>query len=249
MKKKNNDIDKKFFYIFVTCLTLSILIIGATFAFFTARTNDDETVFGNTAATSINLSITKVTSLDLTYGLIPMKNIQSPYAAEQLCYDDNNRIGCQIYRISLSTTSNDDVFVDGFITTSVIEGIETRFTRVYPKNVEVRDEDTLEDKTIQIFSTDYTKDDMLDSNFDEDLYIKTGKSVNSENRLLNKVDDYNSLLVENQKINNTVTDIYVMMWIWDDDSDQNFIQGQELVYTGTVTFNTASGNQIKATFD
>ena len=249
MKRKDNDIDKKFFYVFITCLTLSIVIMGATFAFFTARTSDGETALGNTAATSLTLSVTKVTSLDLTYGLVPMKNVQAPYAAEQLCHDDFNRIGCQIYRINLSTTSGEDVFVDGFITTDVIEGIETRFTRVYPKDVEVTDEDTGEKVTKQIFTTTYTKEDMLDNDFDEDEYIKSGKAVNAENRLLNKVDDYSALLVENEKIDENGTDIYVMMWIWDDDSDQNFIQGHELVYTGAVTFNTADGNQIKATFD
>ena len=249
MKRKDNNIDKKFFYVFITCLTLSIVIMGATFAYFTSRKTDAESIHGSTAATSFNMSISKVTSLDLAFGLIPMKNIQAPYAAEQLCYDDNNRIGCQIYKITLSTNGDDDIFVDGFITTDVIEGIETRFTRVYPKDVEVTDEDTGEKVTKQIFTTTYTKEDMLDNNFDEDLYIKSGKAVNAENRLLNKVDDYSALLVENEKIDENGTDIYVMMWIWDDDSDQNFIQGRELVYTGTVTFNTADGNQIKATFD
>ncbi len=249
MKRKDTNIDKKFFYIFITCLTLSFVIMGATFAFFTARANDNESVVGNTSAIGLTLSVTKVTSLDLTYGLVPMKNNQAPYAAEQLCHDDFNRIGCQIYKISLSTNVDEDVFVDGFITTDVISGIETRFTRVYPKDVEVTDEDTGETVTEQIFTTDYTKNDMSDEEFDEDEYIKTGNAVNAENRLLNKVDDYNSLFVENQKVNNTGTDFYVMMWIWDDNKNQDFIQGSELVYTGTVVFNTADGNQIKATFD
>ena len=105
MNKKNNNGEKKFFYLFVACLTLSIIIIGATFAYFTAGIRNNDTVRGATETTGFNLSISKVTSLDLTYGLIPMRNTEAPYAAEQLCEDDNDRIGPFYVKCPVSSLS------------------------------------------------------------------------------------------------------------------------------------------------
>ena len=248
----NNKVDNKFFYLFVVCITLSIVIIGATFAFFTASSSDDNTVNGVTGATGFKLSVSKITSLDMTYGLVPMRNTEAPYAAEQLCYDDRGSVGCQIYKITLNIESEDVLFVDGFITTDVVDGIETRFTRVYPKVMSSTNPETGEVSTDNIFTTNYTKSEMLEDSFDEDKYIKSGNAINAEGRLLNKTDDYDCLFVENEQLgggNDTQVDFYLMIWIWDDGTNQDFIQGNELVYTGTVTFVTAQGNEIKATFD
>lgn len=251
MNNKGSNLDKKMFYVFVTCIVLSLVIVGATFAFFTASASDDESVSGVTSAASLSLSVTKITSLDLTFGLVPMKNDQAPYAAEQLCYDDYNNIGCQIYKITLRTDSDTPMFVDGYITTDVIDGIETRFTRVYPKEVSFTDPNTNITTVDNIFSTSYTKEDMLLPSFDIDANIKSGELSSVDLVHLNRTDDYDALFVSDEQIggDNSEVDFYLMIWIWDDGTNQDFIQGAQIVYTGLATFITAQGNEIKASFD
>lgn len=244
MKKDNN---KKMFYVFIGCITLSIIIMGATYAYFTANTKNDKDVKGSTNTTNFSMSVSRVTTVDMAYGLIPMKNKEAPHAAEQMCYDDNQNAGCQIYKITVTGDTDEVVFIDGYITTNPKDGVETRFTRVYPK--EVTDK---ENNPKTIFTTTYTKDDFLDESFNEREVIKTGKRGSDPTRSLNHAEDYDCLLVENGQIGGDIgkeVSFYVMIWIYDDGTAQNFMQGMELVYTGEVTFITAEGNEIKASFD
>ncbi len=243
--------DKKMFYVFITCVFLSIVIVGATYAFFIAGSSVDNVVKGESNFTNFSLNVSKVTSLDLTFGLVPMKNIEAPYAAEQLCYDDNKKIGCQIYKITLENNSDNSIIVDGYITTNPIDGIETRYTRVYPKDVNYTDSVTGQPAVAHVFGTNFTKEDMLDASFVERNYIKTGSMVSSDYSQLNREDDYDSLFVSGEEIGgvNRTVDFYVMMWIWDDDTNQSFAQRNQVVYTGLVTFMSSSGSQIKASFD
>ena len=252
MNNKNSRVDNKSFYLFVVCITLSIDIIGATFAFFTASANDNEIVKGESASTNFSLFVSKVTSLDLTFGLIPMKNTEAPYAAENMCYDDLGSVGCQIYKITLTSDDSEAMFVDGYITTTPIEGIETRLTRVYPKDITVTDDETGEEKVIHTFGTSYTKEEMADISFNMDDNIKSGKVGSDGLSSLNREDDYDALFVSNEQIGGDAgnsVDFYVMIWIWDDGTNQDFVQGQQIVYTGMATFISAYGNEIKASFD
>ena len=89
------------FYVFIGCITLSIIIVGATYAYFTANTKNDKDVKGSTNTTNFSMSVSRVTTVDMAYGLIPMKNKEAPHAAEQMCYDDNQNAGCQIYKITI----------------------------------------------------------------------------------------------------------------------------------------------------
>ncbi len=248
--EKNND--KKMFYVFIACLVLSIFIVGATYAYFTSSVSDNTVVKGTSSFNTFSLSVSRVTTLDLTYGLIPMKNIEAPYAAEQMCFDSNEKVGCQIYKITLLYDSDDSLLVDGYITTNPIDGIETRYTRVYPKNVTITNSDTGEEVVSNVFGTSYTKDDMLDSSFDMEKYIKNGAMVSSDEFLLNRDDDYSSLFVSNVVLGgeqNKVVELYFMIWIYDDGNNQDFAQGNQAVYTGNATFISSSGSKIKASFD
>ena len=251
MNKKVNDKDnKKIFYFFIGCIMLSLIIVGATFAYFTASTTDDNTVHGGTYSTSFSLSVTKVTSVDMAYGLVPMKNNEAPHAAEQMCRDNYGNAGCQIYKITVSTDSADPFFVDGYLVLTNKEGVETRFTRVYPKKVS--NNDTNEEETI--FSTHFTKNDFDDSTFEEDKFIKNGiYELSGDNSIenMNQSNNYNCLLASNEKVggDNQSIDIYAMIWVHDNGNNQDYLQGMELAYTGIAVFNTAQGNEIKATFD
>ena len=108
--KSINNNNKKAFYFFIGCILLSVIIIGATFAYFTASTSDSNTVSGGTYLTNFRLSVERVTTVDMAYGLVPMKDSESPHAAEQKCLDDFDNAGCQIYKITVGTDSVDPVF-------------------------------------------------------------------------------------------------------------------------------------------
>ena len=245
-------IDRKMFYFFIGCITASILIIGATFAYFTANTEDANTVHGVTETTSFSMSVERVTTVDMAYGLIPMKNTQAPGAAQQLCKDDFDNAGCQIYKVTLKGDSDQVMFVDGYISTNPKEGVETRFSRVYPEEVEVTDPETSEVTTKTIFNTSYTKEDFASEDFNESAVIKTGVRGSEITLPYNYEDDYDCIFVENEQIGGEAGNeisVYVMIWLFDNGENQNFMQGMELVYTGEATFVTAHGNEIKATFD
>lgn len=243
-----NNSNKRMFYLFVGCMVLSVIIIGATFAYFAASSQDGNTVRGRSETTSFSMAVSRVTMADIVNGLVPMKNSEAPHAAEQLCLDDNNNAGCQIYKITVSGGEDDVFFVDGYITFETKDGVEARFTRVYPKKVS-------EDK--EIFTTKYTTDDFKDDSFDERAVIKTG-SRNGNEGGFNHKDDYDCLFVSNEQIGGTdknglevatSRDFYVMIWIYDDGTSQDYMQGMEHVFNGEATFVTAEGNEIKATFD
>ncbi|MEE3342656.1 MAG: hypothetical protein VZS44_01030 [Bacilli bacterium] len=241
--------NKRMFYFFVGCLALSIVIIGATFAYFAANATDDSTVNGGTYSTNFSLAVTRITTVDMAYGLVPMKNSEAPHAGEQLCFDDYGNAGCQIYKITVSTDSDDPFFVDGYLVLTNKEGVSARFTRVYPENVE--DSTTGESKTI--YKTSYTKADFSSDTFFEEDVIKDGviSDPASDLTALNHNNNFNCLLLENEKIggDRKSFEVYAMIWVYDDGDAQDYLQGMELAYTGLAVFNTAQGNEIKATFD
>lgn len=237
MDLKNN----KMLYFLIGCISLSMLIIGGTYAYFTASTTDANTVTGDAATVSFGLTVQKITNVDMAYGLIPMKNNMAPYAASHQCRDNFGNAGCQLYKITVSADSDTVMFLDGYIVTNRQEGVETRISEV------ILSEDG------KIFSTKYTREDFDKEDFDETKYIKTGVRGSTEDISLNHTDDYDCLFIENEKIGGEevgrVREFYMMIWVYDNGQPQNELQGMQLAYTGTVTFQTAEGNEISATFD
>ena len=248
-KKVNDRNNKKIFYFFVGCLVLSLIIIGATFAYFVASASNGNVVNGGTYSTNFSLTVERVTSVDMAYGLVPMKNSEAPHAAEQMCYDDNGNAGCQIYKITVATDSEEPFFVDGYLTLNNKDGVETRFTRVYPKTVQ----NSKTGNEDNIFETKFSESDFNDNEFVETDYIKDGQFINNDQQIenLNQDDNKNCLLISNVEIggDNKSIFVYAMVWVYDNGRNQDVLQGMQLAYTGTVVFNTAQGNEIKATFD
>ena len=73
-KKKQHDINNVFYGV-IGVATLMIAIIGATFAYFTATASNNNTIKGNMATISFDVSVTKKTTVDESKGgLIPMTN-------------------------------------------------------------------------------------------------------------------------------------------------------------------------------
>ena len=133
------------------------------------------------------------------------------------------------------------MFLDGYIVTNRQEGVETRISEV------ILDEEN------ETFSTKYTREDFENAEFDETEYIKTGVRRSEEEVSLNHTDDHECLFIQNEKIGGQdigkTREFYMMIWVYDNGEDQNYLQGMQLAYTGTVTFQTAEGNEITATFD
>ena len=149
MNKENN---RKMYYMLVGCLLISLLVIGGTFAYFTAQASDNTTVRGNSQATNFGVRIEKVTDVDMAYGLIPMLNNRSAKAADGRCRDEFNNAVCQIYRMTIKDDADTTMFLDAYILTTTQRTLETRIASVYTDD----DEET--------FYTEYTKDDFIDNN-------------------------------------------------------------------------------------
>lgn len=234
--------EKKIGYFLVSCISLVLIVVGATFAYFTASISDENTIYGDAASVSFSLSVKKITSIDMAFGLIPMKNNQSPNAAAMKCKDDRGNAGCQMYEITVSADSNTVMFLDGYVVIRPRdETLETRITPIYTED------------NGETFYTGYTNEDMASPDFVEDDFIKTGVRTSVDSTPLNNTDDAACLVFKNQKIGgeeygNTRT-FYMMVWVFDNGQDQNILQGLELAYMGDVVFNTAEGNEISASFD
>lgn len=233
--------EGKMGYFLVCCISLVLVVIGATFAYFTASTTDENTVHGDAATVSFSLGVRKITSIDMAFGLIPMKNNQSPNAAAMKCKDDWGNAGCQMYEITVSADSDTVMFLDGYVViTPRDETLETRITPLYTEDGEN-------------FYTGYTNEDMASPDFVEEDFIKTGVRTSVEPMPLNNTDDAACLIFKNQQIGGEVygrtRKFYMMVWVYDNGQDQNILQGLQLAYSGDVVFNTAEGNEISATFD
>lgn len=237
----DKGINSRVIYFLIGCFCFVLVVVGATYAYFTAKATDDNTVEGNAATVTFGLSVDKVTSVDMAYGLVPMKNSQAPNAAVNKCYDDFGRAGCQIYKITVSADSDTVMFLDGYIvTTPKVPELETRFVQVFT-------EDEGEN-----FNTSFSNEDFSSDSFNESDFIKTGKRVTGIESSLNNTDDADCLLISNEKIGGDVGRnkvFYLMLWVYDNGKAQDYLQGMELAYRGEVTFMTAEGNEISATFD
>lgn len=247
MSKYNNQ---KMFYLFAGCIVLSLVIIGTTYAYFTAQAADDEIVKGDAATVTFGLNVEKITDIDMAFGLVPMRNNLSPKAAANMCYDDYGNAGCQMYRVTVNADSDTAMFLDGYIVMTPKEGVEVRIARLYTDDEE------------ETFYTEFTPDDFIDTNTLSDNYlnnnekndlgIKTGICTNAESGLFNNTEDLDCLFTKNEQIGGSVGRqkiYYLMVWVYDNGEVQNELQGMELAYKGLVVFTTAEGNEISATFD
>lgn len=236
--------ERKMFYFLIGCISLSLIIVGATYAYFTARVSDENTVKGDAATTSFGLQVEKITTVDMAFGLVPMKNLQAPNAASKGCYDDFGNAGCQMYKITVNADSDTVMFLDGYIViTPKDERLETRFSNIY-----LNEDGNFYTK----FSQDDFDDDLLSESYIDDLGIKSGVRGSLDDEGLNHTDDFNCLILENEKIGGDIgrtREFYIMIWVYDNGEAQDYLQGMELAYKGEVTFMTAEGNEISATFD
>ena len=143
-ERKNNG--RGIFYGVIGVATLVVAIIGATFAYFTATADNNNTIKGNMASISFTLNVAKVTKADEELGgMIPMSNSMveaalhgtypgasggatktdtgattGNYSASNICTDDNGNAVCQVYKITVQNTGSASMFIDGYV--SLVDG-------------------------------------------------------------------------------------------------------------------------------
>ena len=103
------------------------------------------------------------------------------------------------------------------------------------------------------YHTGFTNDEYAaDKTKVEADFIRNGQRISDPQSVLNHAEDAGCLLVENEKIGGEVGRqkvFYMMIWVYDNGEEQDYLQGLQLAYRGVVTFVTAEGNEISATFD
>lgn len=100
------------FYAVVGVATLVVAIIGATFAYFSASTTNNQDVKGSTASgASLSMVITRVSDAGTAANMIPMltTDLQKGVTgtSSKSCIDANGNTVCQVYKITVKNGSAD----------------------------------------------------------------------------------------------------------------------------------------------
>lgn len=118
MKKLNG---KEIFLGMIGILTLVVLIIGATFAYFSASVTSDKDITGQSYEFDMSLTVTRVdpaTAPAKGDKLIPLTESDIGAAVNAGCVDKNNYTVCQIYQLSFRNGSSEAVTLSGNLTAS-----------------------------------------------------------------------------------------------------------------------------------
>ena len=234
---------KGIFYGVIGVATLIVAIIGATFAYFSAQEENTETVRGTAAQAKISLTVEKLTEITTTtvepegeegepttttttnYGvMVPQLDayINDAVAGSDeygSCIDTTGNVVCQVYKITVRNDGNAVANLNGFITlTAVTDGAITNLKWA-----------------VKAAETD---------NFGEGSYaISTENANNIEgNNTIGSDLLASNLILEKE----TEEDYYVVVWISETGAAQeDYDHGS---FTGTVTFNSASGTGLTSTF-
>lgn len=299
MNEKHNG--RGIFYGVIGVATLVVAIIGATFAYFTATANNNDTINGNLATVSFDLAVTKVTTAGDVGGLIPMTNGQVDTAISAantngICLDDNGNGVCQVYKIVATNNGSASMFIDGYVTLAggpeitaatdstaagtfgmrwaqafctETDGAATACTTngtvalgvnggTSTINVLATSTDTLHNATkIKTTFNDIKGTVTIDGNaYDTvgDNFIRISKRTEGATSYTREA-DATSALVFNQQLapsgdtaGKDVATYYIVVWLSETGTAQNTAGETPTPFTGSVTFNSAQGSEITATF-
>ena len=243
MKDKN----KKIIFLIV-CILIVVIIITGTYAYFAAQATRENSVEGQTAVISFGLSIEKVTDSDvIKSGLIPMNDDYAPFAAKKLCYDDNGNSVCQIYKISLTNTGTNALYLDGYLNLKMVNDDEMRFLKLYYDGDNYCTNENCAEAVENCTNNTETCQNNLEQFVTEN--VKTGIEIEGHESFSREA-DIDSLLAQDEFIAPGITkNLYVMVWIHNLNEEQDDIQGVQNVFQGKVTFLSSEGNEVTAIFD
>lgn len=113
------DEKKKIGYTIALVLLLIIIVVGATYAYFSATAKSDNDIKGGTLDVSLGLSVKKISATgSKSENLIPIYDGTISGYASQLetaaqskynCIDKNDYTVCQIYEITISNTGANSI--------------------------------------------------------------------------------------------------------------------------------------------
>lgn len=117
---------KKIIYAIALVILLIVIVVGATYAYFSAIAKSDNDIKGSTLDVSLGLSVKKVSATgSKSDNLIPIYDGSISGYASQLetaaqskynCVDKNNYTVCQIYEITISNTGANSISTNITIT-------------------------------------------------------------------------------------------------------------------------------------
>ena len=120
------DEKKKIGYTIALVLLLIIIVVGATYAYFSATAKSDNDIKGGTLDVSLGLSVKKISATgSKSENLIPIYDGTISGYASQLetaaqskynCIDKNDYTVCQIYEITISNTGANSISTNTTIT-------------------------------------------------------------------------------------------------------------------------------------
>ena len=120
------DEKKKIGYTIALVLLIIIIVVGATYAYFSATAKSDNDIKGGTLDVSLGLSVKKVSATgSKSENLIPIYDGTISGYASQLetaaqskynCIDKNDYTVCQIYEITISNTGANSISTNTTIT-------------------------------------------------------------------------------------------------------------------------------------
>lgn len=309
MNEQKNKNGRGIFYGVIGVATLVVAIIGATFAYFTATASagGNNTITGNMATITFNLTVDKVTRFDEQKGgMIPMSNnmvdaalAQGSGNAANVCVDDNGNAVCQVYKITVTNTGSASLFIDGYVTLTGGSGTSTddaaatttmRWAQAFctetsgtitscttsgasttgatglnPATFSALGDqaDTTglnASKILKTFAAVTSKGTISGNQYDiiDKNYIRI--STHTAGQGYDRTADATSALVYNQHLDpsggtNPEVVMYVVVWLTETGTNQTagaegaFQNANGLqFFTGNVTFNSAQGAEVTATF-
>jgi len=205
------------FYTVTIVLTLIVLSLGSTFAYFAANASSgDKSVVTSAAKFSLNLSVFPKYPNPETgpYTIIPMKDELSEKGYigynETPCIDKNNAAVCYVYEIKVYDFSEGIEFVSGSVNVKT-ENISSLSYRVFDEN----------NNPISIKTDEEDNPIYYDS-----LPSETEKSLGDSHDVKNK----------------TETTMYLMIWLSDTGISQN--KTDVGTFVGNITFYAGKGGKI-----
>ena len=215
------------FYTTTLILTLIVLSIGSTYAYFAATIkSEDNSVATSSASFSINLSVLPKypNPENGPYTIIPMKDELSEKGYigynETPCIDKNNAAVCYVYEIKVFGFSEGIEFVSGSVKVKT-ENISNLSYRLYDEN---NNEINLNPESEEIA----TKED-----YNTPLPLYYDRLPSEEEKTLG--DSHN--IKDKEEIT-----LYLMIWLSDTGVSQN--QTDIGTFSGDITFFAGKGGQI-----
>ena len=215
---KNSILKTKQKLALIMIITLSLTVIGSTYAYYFVKMNNNEELTGTAAEVHLALEVNRIFPETEKDNLVPQlykEGSTNPLATalKRKCIDENDNLVCQLYKITI-TNDNGTITeeVNGGMTFYSDNNLSTDITNVMP-NLSWR----LVDSTSELGTHNYFRATSSLQNFAQNIKLTPNESK----------------------------DYYVIIWINETENDQTDV-GKS--FFGNVEFNASNGIGVTASF-